>query len=541
MAKPRPPRVPKNDPRLKALAQELGIKPKQARAVINAYTGGYKGADFSRDALAGWHIARGTPDELIGRDRPNLIRAHGDLNRNHPLVAGMTSNYALGVVGTGLSYHAAIDREYLGLEETYADAWEVLAEFYFGLWAASKDCDVRRSLDFYQQQDLALREELGGDHFVQLCQVQGRGLPFKLALQHIAGARVCNPNQLQDSPTLVQGVEKDTQGAPLIYHVMDGYPDGQLNRGFTWTPLPVFNAQTNRRNVLHLYRTLNTDQTRGVPLIAPIVEPLKQLDRYTDAELDAAVKNAMWAILVKSPTGGQLAGCSNLDEWDEQRRCFYQDSNIHMKSGTSHVVNLFPDDDIASFDPSRPNAAFDPFVQSFWTVLGMGLELPRDVLTGAFQSSYSAARAAILRATAVYGKRRVDLAGDLCDPVKESFIDEMVAYGYLPAPGYFADPFVRAAYNGAQWIGDAAGQLDETKAVVAAEARVALGISTRKDECTALTGKDYDKVRRQWEKEQRQGAPAPWEKTAAAPARPAPESDEDLDRADREEEKKARG
>jgi lambda family phage portal protein len=531
----KPPSIPKGDPRIAALAHQLGIKPKQARAVIGAYAGGYKGADFTRNALAGWHIARGTPDELLARDRPALIRAHGDLTRNHPLVAGMTSTYALGVVGTGLSYHAAIDRERLGLDDTYADAWEALAEFYFGLWAQSKDCDVRRTLNFYQQQDLALREELGGDHFVQLCQIDGRGLPFRLALQHIAGARVCNPGQQLDTPTLVQGVEKDTWGAPIRYHVLDGYPEAQLRQSFTWTALPVFNAATNRRQVLHLYRTLNTDQTRGVPLIAPIVEPLKQLDRYSDAELDAAVKNALWAILVKSPTGGQLAGCSSLDEWDRERQAFYAGSNIHMQDG-SHVVNLFPDDDIASFDPSRPNAGFDAFVQSFYTVLGMGLELPKDILTGAFQASYSAARAAILRATATFGKRRMDLSGDLCDPVKETFIDELVAYGHLPAPGYFADPFIRAAYLGAQWIGDAAGQIDETKAVKAAEARIALGISTRKDECAALTGKDYDKVRRQWDKEARQGAPMPG---APAPVAVDPAADphsaEALDRADREE------
>jgi capsid protein len=206
-----------------------------------------------------------------------------------------------------------------------------------------------------------------------------------------------------------------------------------------------------------------------------------------------------------------------------------------MKTGTSHVVGLFPDDKITSFDPQRPNAAFDGFVQSFFKLLGSGLEIPVEVILGHFSGSYSAARAALLQAWAFYIGRRTWLAANLCDPVLGAFMDEMVAFGRLRAPGYFADPLIRVAYLGAQWVGDAAGQIDETKAVGAAADRIALGISTHKDECTALTGKDYDQVRRQLDKETRQGAPMPGKNAPPQSVVVDPSSAEALDRADREE------
>lgn len=510
----------------------------QSRQQVTAYYGAYKGADLSRDALAGWQIARGAPDELVARDLPTLRRRHADLVRNNPIAGGAMHTKVQGVVGTGLKYQAAIDRDFLRLDDDVADAWEATAERLFNIWAASKDSHLNRALTFYEQQDVVFREVLAGDAFVQLLSLEPRALPFRLTLGHIAAPRVCNPDNRPDTATLVQGVEKTPDGTPHTYHVADTYPDSRRARPAVWTPVPVFNTVTNRRVTLHLYRALGADQTRGIPDLAPVIEPLKQLDRYADAELDAAVKNAMWAIMVESPTGTGLAGL-NIDDWRDARREFYKDSPIHMKDGTAHVVGLFPDDKISSFDPARPNVAFEPFFQAFYTHLGVGLELPKEVLTKAFQSSYSAARGALLLVYAFYAGRRTWLAANLCDPTLAAFLDEQIAYGRLAAPGYFADPLIRAAYLGAQWVGDARGEIDENKAVTAATARIELGISTRKRECAALTGEDYDQVRRQLDKETRQGATLP----SAPPAqtRPAPPSADDLDRADRDEQATAHG
>jgi capsid protein len=70
---------------------------------------------------------------------------------------------------------------------------------------------------------------------------------------------------------------------------------------------------------------------------------------------------------------------------------------------------------------------------------------------------------------------------------------EAVARGYLNAPGFLEDPFVRHAYLGAEWIGPTQGQIDPVKEVQAAEKRLALKLTTRSEECAAITGTDWDR------------------------------------------------
>ena len=523
-----------------AVNPAAGLARLQARAAFDAVAG-YKGASRTRDATAGWSISAGTPEEILSRELPDLRKRSADLARNNPLASGAIHTKVQGVVGTGLSYHAAIDRDYLRIDDAAADAWEAQAERLFRTWAESQECHAKRSLDFYTQQDVAFRAVLGaGDHFVQLTRSTGRALPFSLTLQHIAAARVSNPHRALDTATLAQGVERDAAGAPIAYHVADAHPDSIRDYATTWQRLDAFNAATGHRQVLHLYRALDDDQLRGVPDLAAVIEPLKQLDRYTDAELDAAVKNSLFAMLVKSPTGNGLAGFGAVDDWAENRAGYYRQRPLALKEGAANILSLFPDDEVQSFDPSRPNAGYDPFVSSIFKQIGVALELPYEVLTKAFQSSYSAARAALLQAHAFFAGRRVWLAAGFCQPVLAAFIDEQVAAGRLAAPGYFADPLIRAAYLGSEWVGDAAGQIDETKAVGAAAARVELGISTLKRETAALTGEDYDAIRRQREKEIRQAGPVapPAAETLpgqSAPGRAPVRSAEELDAEDRAE------
>ena len=174
-----------------------------------------------------------------------------------------------------------------------------------------------------------------------------------------------------------------------------------------------------------------------------------------------------------------------------------------MKGGSAVTVGLFPDDEMTAFDPSRPNTGYEPFINAMVTQIGMSLEIPGEVLTKYFQSSYSAARGALIQFGQFIVCRRKWIASNFCQPVYETILAEAISKGRLSAPGFFEDPSIRAAYCGSEWVGDAQGQIDETKAVKASTDRIALGVSTLKRETAALTGEDWGRVNRQREKEKR--------------------------------------
>ncbi len=213
------------------------------------------------------------------------------------------------------------------------------------------------------------------------------------------------------------------------------------------------------------------------------------MDRYIDAEVDRAVKSALFLAFVTTKDGEGLAAMTP-SEYSSDRRDYYREKKFDLDHST--VASLFPGDSIEFSDPKAPNAAAETFLTTFTRLIGAALELPHEVLTRHFQSSYSAARGALLMAWQFFAGRRHWLAQALCQPTYEAVLTDAISAGRLAAPGFLQDPFLRQAWLRSDWIGDAPPILDEQKAVNAGKTRLEIGISTRKAETFALTGKDFD-------------------------------------------------
>jgi lambda family phage portal protein len=284
----------------------------------------------------------------------------------------------------------------------------------------------------------------------------------------------------------------DANGAPVAYHVLRHHPGSPEGIKQEFIRVPAFGEPTGRRNVLHIFERTRPGQTRGVPYLAPVIEPLKQLDKYTEAELMAAVVASLLTVFVKSETGEGFAPTAG-----------EQPSNAEIKLGTGTIVDLAPGEDITTVSPNRPNTAFDPFVQSVLRQIGVSLGLPFEVLIKHFTASYSAARAALMEAWKFFRLRREFLAQTFCAPVYEAWMEEAVALGRIAAPGFFDDPARRIAYLQADWIGDAPAQIDPTKEVDAAAKRLEIGVSTLAEETMQLTGGVWKDKHREQVKERR--------------------------------------
>ena len=491
------------------LSPAAGQKRFQARARMALLAGGYASADKTRRANQLGGRREMDADTAILPDLQTLREESQHLARNNPLAVGALKTNITKVVGSGLRVKARIDRKALGLSDEAADRWERQAEREFKLATETREIDAERELPFSLLQGLAfLRVLEDGDLLVNLPRIRRPGSPYSTKIELIEAARVCNPDQGPDTDDLVAGVRKDATGAPVAFHVCNRHPSARrYRRGVAalpelrWRRLEAWDRHGAPLAML-LKDKARPGQTRGVPYLAPVIELIKQLGRYTDAEVMAAVVSGMLTVFVYNETGSpEFAPAPTPTNPDGDPA--QQADTTGMELGYGSVLGLSGNQRVETVNPNRPNTAFDPFFVAIVRQIGMCLELPFEVLVKHFTASYSAARAAMNEAWDYFWRRRHWLATQLLQPVYEAVLTEAVIFGRIDAPGFLTDPLTRRAWLGTRWDGDAPNEIDPVKAVEAARARVEMQLTTLDQEYAELIGGDHESVQPQIEKEHR--------------------------------------
>lgn len=456
---------------------------------------GQHGASHAKKSLLGWMFAGGSPDEDIVEHVDTLRERSRDLYMGTPLATGAVKVLVKNTVGAGLQLSPQVDAKALGLSDDEADAWEQLVCREWQLWAGSQHCDAGRTCNFGQLQSLAfLSVLLSGDAFAVLPPIRRRGSIYDLRVQLLEADRVCDPSQLDPALDVLQGVELGTYGEPVAYYVAKNHPLSTryvVDQLQTWKRIPAFGSQSGRRNILHLLLQERPEQRRGAPLLAPVIGSLKQLGRYSEAELAAAVIAGMLTVFVKSDKGESIPLGQSIPAEDQ-----VDTAEGALELGNGSVVGLGPGESIETVNPSRPNTAFDGFVRSICVPIGAALEIPYEILLQHFTSSYTAARASFVEFWKAVRTRRAWLAASFCQPVYEEWLAEAVAKGRVSAPGFFEDLAIRAAWSAAEWNGPAQGQINEKVEAGAANDRVQFGFSTATRETAELTGGNWDQIQR---------------------------------------------
>jgi lambda family phage portal protein len=476
---------------------QTAVKRYQARAAIGAYEkGGYTGASLGRAALGNYNPLSGDVSDDTIADLPTLRSRARDLVRNAPIAGGAINTMVTYVIGTGLSMRATIDGTRLGLASGEAGKWQDDVNTRFSIWAESTDCDAARGINFYGIQALAFRSMLeSGDVLAIQAQAMRRGV-MQSIVQLIEADRLCNVNLQSDTAFLIDGIELDSQGSgvPVAYNICNQHPTSwKLGSVRSWTRIPAFGEQTDRKNVIHLFERRRPGQVRGVPVLAPVIEPLKQLTRYTEAELQAAVITGAFAVFLKMDPNAfaELFDDSGREEYMECARKWKGNYPASTMEGPGRAVNLLPGESLENSNPGRPNSEFDPFVKAILSQVGCELGLPLDVLTKTYEASYSAARAALLDAWRVFRVRREFMSAYFCQPIYEEWLAREIAAGNIQARGFFEDPLIRSFWLGSDWVGDGQGSIDPLKETQASKAKIELGISTISAESVAMDGVDF--------------------------------------------------
>lgn len=469
-----------------------------------AASGGYYGAK-QRHPNVGWSPGTGSADEDLLFDLSALRGRCRDRSRNDPLAVSAVNTKVANVVGTGYTPQCRIDYESIGWSEDRAKNLEHEMERY---WRACRgQLDAAGIMDFADQTSLAYRQAMdNGDVVLYRRYLRNKpSVPGRLsekskcglAFEMIEADRIATPWGLSSEKNIRDGIVFDNEGRPTSYYINKRHPGdyrviaiGQTNK---WLKVNRFDS-LGRPNILHIYKPTRPGQSRGAPLLAPVVLALKQLADYMEAEVVAANVAACIGLAVTAGENGSAATFRS-----DREDSGLSTSDRPYESVEPGMVYYFDNGQkIQPFDPSRPNSEGVAFIETFCRFIGAALDLPFELLQKNFsRTNYSSARAALLEARRHFVVDRQWLIRKWCQPVWTLLMEEAVMRNVL---GISLSTFWRylPELTRCRWQTPAWGWVDPTKEIKAWALGIENGIATRAD-ATAETGGD-------WEEQTIQGA-----------------------------------
>lgn len=449
-------------------------------------------------AMHDWNPLAASADADLLPELPVMMARSRDLGRNNGLMGGAMQTYRDNIVGAVLRLSATPDYRLLGWKPEQAREFANYVEAKFRSWADTTECDAARSMNLL---GLALQSlggaMLNGDSLALPLWLPRPGSRWSTRIMTMEADRLSTPIGMEHLDNIRGGIEFDSYGAPLAYHILKRHPGDAFNRFgayaaqmMEWDRVPAFTAW-GRQRVIHLHDKERSGQSRGRPIVSGVMREFHMAGKYSSNELEASLANSLVAAFLESDLDQESAAALFGDDprasWANSVR---QAQSIRKLKGAA-VIPLPAGARMSSFTPGRPNQAFEAFMLASLRHIAAGMNLPYELLLKDFsKTSWSSARASLLEAWRYFHGRRRWLTDYWLRPIYELWFEEAVNAGEIEAPNFYQNKY---AYLRARFLFGGRGWVDPVKEAQAAVIRMNAGLSTMEKEC-ADQGDDYEEV-----------------------------------------------
>jgi lambda family phage portal protein len=478
----------------------------RARADVGGSFGlpAYESAGNRGTFLGEWPAQLQSADRAWLPARRSVTARVHDVVRNDPLGASARARRVNSAIGRGWRVKFRPNARALGIDLEVARELGAQLGVEFHLYANSHSfqSDAERRLTFSQQLRLTASHIMLDGEALGLGEWAGEEeTRYKTRLRMVAPARLCNPNGRQNTDRLRDGVEYNTRGAPVRYHLRERVPgDYGLTNSFTWKAFDRWTAW-GRPQVFHCFEVEQAGQSRGVSRFVAALKSFRAFAKYTDATLQSATINALIVGYLKSNAGPAAVSESfevkDAQAFESERQAHYDSNPIKLAEGAILPV-LPPGDEIKLETASRDVGSYDAFVRAIIRLIAAALGVTYEELSMDYsQTNYSSARAALIHAWAETQSLMGLIEDQMVRPFVVAWSEEAFDRGYVEIPDGAPDFYDAVdAYTQIHCIGPGRGYIDPTKEIDAAAARIEAGVSTLEDECEDQ-GKDYEEVQEQ--------------------------------------------
>jgi lambda family phage portal protein len=476
----------------------------------------YDAADWQSRELGSWtpNLTSGIDEVLDSRDM--VTRRARDLVRNHPIISGATDRRAESVVGPNIRLEVMPAFLKMGQSPDWADEWSAGTEQEFELWARDprKLCDAEMQLQFGGMVEMAYRHWWNDGEAAAVVKMLPATGPRVLAqwetcVEVIDPDRIGNPRGMADfsrlgnGNTLIGGIEYDRNKAPIAAHVRIAHPSsasGGAMDNFRWKRVRFY-GPTGRPIFIHAFRRKRADQRKGISQFVSAIKRVKMFDRYDDAEIEAALLNAVMAAWIESPDTDEniadaLAPTSSSDgaaaSLDAQMR-YRMEHPVRMNG--VRVIHGLPGEKAELLRAEHPSANYPEFqatgLRSMAAALGLSYA---QVSQNWADINYSSARAMLNEIWRGLLHDRWLFTQSFCTPIYLAWLEEAVAKGMIAVPGRKTNFYKwRNALSLCEWMGPGRGTVDPLKEGQANEFFHNMGLVDASSIAGEL-GRSHDKV-----------------------------------------------
>ena len=363
----------------------------------------------------------------------------------------------------------------------------------FRLWAKNKKSDYEENNNHYKRSRRNFHSLLLDGEYFEIYRYTQTRKRNPLTVQFI------KPENIQRSTSIVssgntesEGIEYNSKGIAVAYHVYN--PTTSKS-----TRVLKTGPKSGRTFVIH--NKLGNGR-RGVGILAGIITELTKLADFQALEIQAAVINALFAVVVETEIGGDpkplvnkqgISGSTYTDTVDYPSASEFEAklNSTDFAHGGSIVQGMGEGQKLKSFDTKRPTANFEQFFKATLRNLLSAKGMPYDVAMYDPEASYSAIRSNLL----IFWNRvmtlRFDHSTDYEDVEYRMWMYGEVDNGNIIAPGW-SDETIQDAWCNAKWTGPQRPDIDPKKSADAAEIEVKNGWKTDSMTTAERGGGDWE-------------------------------------------------
>jgi len=431
----------------------------------------------------------GNPINLIPNHNALRLRAY-EAELKSDVVKIITGKFFKWVVGDGLKIQPqpneatlkseGIEHDWIGFRNLVEARWKTFAESTLGDYSGMNNLHHKAAEAF----DTSF---LGGDCLVIL-RADDNLIPNVQVIdgQHL-GSPVYDSKFWKEAKErgnrIKNGIEIDAKGKHVAFYVRKDN-DSLIAE---WERVVAIGENSGCLMAWMIYgKKHRIDHTRGITQIAPILEKIDKLDRFTEASVGAAEERAKvpWFFehnqhsdgenplidTVKAVARGGDSSTKNSWELAEATR-----KEVYI-SQQKTVTNL-PIGTTMKAIFSQAEINYDSFFKSIFVQLCASCDIPPEVALQEYNSNYSASRAAINGWGFIIDIYRKKHARKFYKPVYQFWLYLEVLKGNIDAPGYLKAKdennfMVLEAYTEASFLGVNLPHIDPLKEVKAIRAMI---------------------------------------------------------------------